>query len=181
MKRVVAAAVLAVVTALPAPASLADGPSDQLDPNTQGSLVDVGNALNAVRSDAGMSDGAPASVGVNFNGCSAAMLKPATEADPTSPTNFAIASRFSFQCLLAVGGTNTFSIEYSTLDGWKRLVAVPVTVSGDGGIAGRPISAPCRSGTWHYRGRATGTVSFVTASTVATCTKVSDPLYIDPA
>lgn len=157
-------------------------PTDSIDPGQQGSLVDVGNAIAAAESDANLkNDGAPLSADLNVDGCSAAMLKPATEADLTSPTGVAITSRFSFQCLLAAGGTSTFAIEYSTLDGWKPLVRYTAVVSGEGGISGRPLSGACRAGTWRYRGRATGTVNFVTASTTVTCLRLSEPFFIDPA
>ena len=182
MRRVaVVAAIAAVVTVAPGTA-YASEPADLVDPAQQGSLVDVGNATAAAESDANMkNDGMPLSAGASVNGCSGAMTKPAPEADTTSPTSVAIAARFSFQCLLSSGGSETFRIEYSTLDGWRTLTSVPVTVPGEGGIAGRPISGACRAGTWHYRGRATGTVNFVTASVAVTCVRASDPLFIDPA
>lgn len=180
--RAAAAVATLVLVSTAGPAAYASGPVDLIDPAHQGSLVDVGNALAAAESDANLkNDGPPLSADANVNGCSGAMVKPSAEADTTSATSVAITSRFSFQCLLSASGTNTFAIEYSTLDGWKRLTSVTVTVPGEGGVAGRPISGPCRAGTWYYRGRASGTVNFVTASIAVTCVRLSDPLFIDPA
>lgn len=184
MRRVVsrlAVAASAFVLAGSSATASASEPTDLVDPTRRGSLVDVTSTLVAAESDVGRSDGPPISAGASTNGCSAAMLKPIVNPDPASSTGASVSSRYSFHCVLAAGGSNTFSLEYATADGWKSLKADSVSVPGDGGLAGAPVSAPCRAGTWHYRGRASGTVNFVTASTAVTCVRASDPLYIDPA